>query len=87
MKKTVEIEKFDVVRFTEKTLDYCRTILDPEMEPTSGIGSAEENSSIPEFSDRKERDLRREILEENLMLFFPFIMGRTESSIVSADGS
>jgi len=87
MKKTVEIEKFDVVRFTEKTLDYCRTILDPEMEPTSGIGSAEDYSSIPEFSDRKERDLRREILEENLMLFFPFIMGVTESSIVSADGS
>jgi len=87
MKKTVEIEKFDLMRFAEKTLDYCKTILDPEMEPTSGIGSAEDYSSVPEFSDRKERDLQREILEENLMLFFPFIMGETESPIVSADGS
>lgn len=60
MKKTVEIEKFDLMRFAEKTLDYCKTILDPEMEPTSGIGSAEDYSSIPEFSDRKERDLRRD---------------------------
>jgi hypothetical protein len=87
MKKTVEIEKFDLMRFAEKTLDYCKTILDPEMELTSGIGSAEDYSSVPEFSDRKERDLQREILEENLMLFFPFIMGETESPIVSADGS
>jgi len=87
MKRVVEIGKFDLTGFTERVLDYCRRILNPEIDPTAGIVFAKDYSSVPESGEEGEkRNLQNEILEDDLMLFFPFIMGGGEDSVVSADG-
>ena len=85
----VPLEEFDLQSFVRNIIDFCREDVNPEIDPSSVIVSAKDYSLVPEWEPEDgNRDIEKEIVEEGLLLFFPFnAIDSDESHIKCADGN
>ncbi len=81
----VGVGNFDLDTFIHETLNFVRTVLSDEFDPSYAVAWVEDHE--PDYGPETEaRDLSAELLEDRKVLFFPFSGSNVGDPIPCANG-
>jgi hypothetical protein len=83
----IPLEKFDLDRFIGKILDFLKSQVTEDVDPSCAISWVESPGGCPNDGDDGGWDFRSKLLNGKAFLFFPFAFPGYEGSFECADGN
>jgi hypothetical protein len=83
----ITAEDFDLEKFVETSIEFLKTMVDPQFDPTVAIDIHDTEKEVPEVDNTVRRDLIKEMKEFGAVLFFPFSENNMGEPIKCADGN
>jgi hypothetical protein len=83
----ISMEKFDLDGFIKKVLEFLESVVSEECDPTYGITWSETPDGYPRYGSEEGWDFKTKLLDEPVILFFPFASFWGEKTVRCADGN
>jgi hypothetical protein len=84
---SIPLEKFDLDGFIDKVLDFLKSQVTEDVDPSCAIFWVESPGECPNDGDEGGWDFRSKLLNDRVFLFFPFALSSYEGSFECADGN